>query len=185
MVLNRRSFLKKGVAGFGSILLIPSCLQKTSTWHFFSNEEAKCVIALCEQIIPEDEHGGGATEAGVIHYIDRQLIAVFHYDQVIYQQGISALQASCLEMHGRRFETLDFDTQQKFLITLEAGELPAIHWGDLHQSRFFNLLIRHSMQGFYGSPRHGGNKNYMSYQMMGLDFPLVVGRNHYKQLIGY
>jgi gluconate 2-dehydrogenase gamma chain len=40
------------------------------------------------------------------------------------------------------------------------------------------------MQGFYGSPRHGGNKNYMSYQMMGIDFPLVVGRNHYKHLEG-
>jgi gluconate 2-dehydrogenase gamma chain len=67
---------------------------------------------------------------------------------------------------------------------MEAGELPAVHWGDLDQRRFFNLVLRHCMQGFYGAPRHGGNKNYMSYQMMGLDFPLVVGRNHYKHLKG-
>jgi gluconate 2-dehydrogenase gamma chain len=183
-MLNRRSFLKKGMAGFGSILLMPSCLQKSSSWLFFTEEEARCVLALCEQIIPEDEHGGGATEAGVIHYIDRQLLAVFDYDQVVYQQGISALQSTSLEIHGARFETLDFATQHGFLTRMEAGDLPSVHWGDLDQGRFFNLVVRHCMQGFYGSPRHGGNKNYMSYQMMGIDFPLVVGRNHYKHLEG-
>jgi len=183
MSLNRRSFLKTGVAGFGSIMLMPSCVTRTSSsWQFFTDEEAACVIALCEQIVPEDEHGGGATEAGVIHYIDRQLVAVFDYDQVLYQQGISSLQSSCLDLHGKRFETLDKDTQYTLCTSMEEGNLPGKHWGDLDQGRFFQLLIRHTMQGFYGPPRHGGNKNYMSYRMMGLDFPLVVGRNHYEHL---
>ena len=61
---------------------MPSCFRKRSSWQFFTDEEAACMVALCEQIIPADEHGGGATEAGVIHYIDRQLVAVFDYDQV-------------------------------------------------------------------------------------------------------
>ena len=63
-------------------------------------------MALCEQVIPADDHGGGATEAGVIHYIDKQLVAVFHYNQVIYQQGISALQASSLDLFNKRFDML-------------------------------------------------------------------------------
>jgi len=183
MSLDRRTFLRTGVAGFGSILLMPSCLSRTSSsWLFFTNEEAACVIALAEQIIPEDEHGGGATEAGVIHYIDRQLMAVFDYDQVIYQQGISALQQCCLQLHGLRFEKLDKDVQYSLCIAMEEGGLQEEIWGDLKQERFFKLVLSHSMQGFYGAPRHGGNKDYMSYQMMGLDFPLVVGRNHYEQL---
>jgi gluconate 2-dehydrogenase gamma chain len=185
MSLNRRSFLKTGVAGFGSIMLMPSCVTRiSSSWHFFTDEEAVCIVALSEQIIPEDEHGGGATEAGVIHYIDRQLVAVFDYDQLIYQQGISALQNSCLELHGKRFESLDKDAQYALCTAMEKGTLPGEHWGDLDPGRFFNLVIAHTMQGFYGAPRHGGNKNYMSYQMMGLDFPLVVGRNHYEHLSG-
>ena len=142
------------------------------------------MMALCEQVIPADEHGGGATEAGVIHYIDRQLVAVFTYDQVMYQKGISALQASCLELHGQRFESLVPDLQQDICTRLEKNDLEGRDWGDLEQSRFFDLVISHTMQGFYGAPRHGGNRNYMSYQMMGLDFPLVIGRNHYKQLSG-
>jgi len=184
MRLDRRSFLKTGVAGFGSIMLMPSCFRQASSWLFFTDEEAKCVVALCEQIIPADEHGGGATEAGVIHYIDRQLVAVFDYDQVIYQQGIAALQANCLELHGQRFESLEAEEQQTICSAMEKDALPAEAWGDLGQSRFFNQVIRHTMQGFYGAPRHGGNRNYMSYQMMGLDYPLVVGRNQYKHLSG-
>jgi gluconate 2-dehydrogenase gamma chain len=183
MSLDRRTFLKTGVAGFGSIMLMPSCVSRAiSSWQFFTDGEAACVIALCGQIVPEDEHGGGATSAGVIHYIDRQLVAVFDYDQVLYQQGVSALQNSCLVLHGLRFESLDPDTQYTLCMAMEEGKLPGEHWGELDQVRFFRLVIRHCMQGFYGPPRHGGNKDYMSYKMMGLDFPLVVGRNHYKHL---
>jgi len=185
MTLDRRTFLRTGVAGFGSVMLMPSCLTRsTSSWQFFTDEEAACVIALCEQIIPEDEHGGGATKAGVIHYIDRQLVAVFDYDQVLYQQGISALQTSCLKLHNSRFELLDADAQYALCKSMEEGTLPQEAWSEVDQGRFFNLVIGHTMQGFYGSPRHGGNKNYMSYRMMGLEYPLVVGRNHYEHLSG-
>ena len=182
MALNRRTFLKTGAAGFGSILLMPSCLKQVSSYRFFTEEEAACMIALCEQIIPADKYGGGATEAGVIHYIDRQLVAVFDYDQWIYQEGIDALQHSCLDLHMKKFQNLDPQTQTGVLQMLEKDELPGDRWGDLQQSRFFRKAISHTMQGFYGPPRHGGNKNYMSYKQMGLDFPLLIGRNHYRHL---
>ncbi len=183
MALDRRTFLRTGVAGFGSIMLLPSCIGHQSPYRFFTHEEARCVIALCEQIIPTDAHGGGATEAGVIHYIDRQLVAVFTYDQVRYQSGISAIQASSLALHDCRFEQLDSDSQRSFLKKLETRQLPGMLWNNVDQAKFFRLMIKHTMQGFYGAPRHGGNKNYMSYKMMELDFPLVVGRNHYRSQI--
>ena len=179
---SRRAFLRTGVAGFGSILLMPSCIRELSPYKFFTPEEASCVIALCEQIIPDDEYGGGATEAGVIHYIDRQLVAVFDYDQLMYQQGLEALQLSCLKLHDKRFEALDWDTQLQILKSMESNEMPGEYWKNISSGSFFRLVIGHTMQGFYGAPRHGGNKNYMSYKMMGLDFPLVVGRNHYAHL---
>jgi gluconate 2-dehydrogenase gamma chain len=181
-VIKRRTFLKTGVAGFGSLLLMPSCLKQAGTWRFFTDAEARCIMALCEQIIPIDKHGGGATEAGVIHYIDRQLVAVFTYDQYLYQKGIAAMQQCALDLHGKRFEDLEPDLQETFLYKMEARKLPEAPWEDLDQGHFFSRVIDHCMQGFYGSPRHGGNKAYMSYRMMGLDYPLVVGRNHYAHL---
>jgi len=183
MALNRRSFLRTGVAGFGSLMLMPSCFrEERSPYRFFTLEEAACLIPLCEQIIPRDEHGGGATEAGVIHYIDRQLVAVFDYDQVVYQRGIDALQATCIELYGQRYEQLGPERQLQLAEEMDRGTLDGDAWSGVEPQRFFNLVRSHTMQGFYGAPRHGGNRNYMSYRMMGLDYPLIVGRNHYEQL---
>ena len=130
MHLDRRSFLKTGMAGFGSIMLMPSCFRQASSWLFFTDAEAACIIALAEQIIPADEHGGGATEAGVIHYIDRQLVAVFDYDQVIYQQGIAALQATCMESYGKRFESLEAEEQHMICVAMEKNSLTGGTWAE-------------------------------------------------------
>lgn len=171
------------MAGFGSLLLMPSCFrQEKRPYRFFTPEEAACLIPLCEQIIPRDEHGGGATEAGVIHYIDRQLVAVFDYDQVVYQRGIDALQSTCLERYQKRFEQLEPELQLHLAVEMDQGTLGGDTWTAVEPQRFFGLVRDHTMQGFYGAPRHGGNRNYMSYRMMGIDFPLIVGRNHYEQL---
>ena len=41
---------------------------------------------------------------------------------------------------------------------------------------FFELIRSHTMAGYYGSPRHGGNYMYVSYRMIGLDIPTIQGR---------
>jgi gluconate 2-dehydrogenase gamma chain len=41
--------------------------------HFFEESEALIVAAAAARIFPTDEAGPGASEAGVIFYIDRQL----------------------------------------------------------------------------------------------------------------
>ena len=46
---------------------------------------------------------------------------------------------------------------------MEKGELGAEDWDDVDQRSFFNLMLNHTMQAFYGSPRHGGNCDYVSY----------------------
>jgi gluconate 2-dehydrogenase gamma chain len=40
------------------------------------------------------------------------------------------------------------------------------------------------MQGFYGSPRHGGNRGFVSFRMIGIDYPRIVGQNRYKVFPG-
>ena len=41
---------------------------------------------------------------------------------------------------------------------------------------FFDLLVAHTMQGFYGDPRHGGNRERVSWKMLGVASPPVRGR---------
>ena len=54
---------------------------------------------------------------------------------------------------------------------MEAGKMEGPPWEEGFDGQFFNLLRDHSMQAFYGSPRHGGNKNNISYKMLQIDSP--------------
>lgn len=177
--LNRRVFIKSSGLAFGSVLLFPSCLKKNSIYRFFTPEEAGCIIAFCEQIIPKDS-SPGATDAGVIYYIDRQLSGVFYYDQETYRNGIRNIQAYCIKKYGKTFESLVPDEQIKTMKMMESNQLNETEWPQGKPSGFFNLVLSHTMQGFYGSPIHGGNKDYMSFEMLRIDYPLVIGQNRYR-----
>ncbi len=165
---SRRCFLG---AASGAAVALTGC-GSARAWLFFTPEEAETVIALCEQIIPADEDPG-ATQAGVIHYIDRHLTGHFRRYQTVYRQGLAELDRLCRERHGRRFAELKFEQQTAVLESLQ---------GDL--KRFFELVIDHAMQGFYGDPRHGGNRDYVSWRMLGVPPVPVRGREHYNLAVG-
>jgi len=109
-------------------------------------DQSKLLEALCEQIIPADQDPG-AKEAGVIYFIDQQLAGPYQRFRTRYQQGLAAMPAE--------FLAWSFDQQTKYLQTIE-------------KTPFFQMLVDHTMQGFYGSPRHGGNKNEASWKMLGI-----------------
>src|SRR5215813_1800246 len=52
--------------------------------RFFTEQEAKVIIAACERIFPADESGPGATQAGAMVYIDRQLAGPYGTDKYRY-----------------------------------------------------------------------------------------------------
>src|SRR4051794_41893398 len=68
---------------------------------FFNDEEARTVEALAERIIPGDGENAGATEAGVVYYIDRSLAGVSADLQVVYRLRLRAPGELCRGEHGR------------------------------------------------------------------------------------
>ena len=74
--VDRRDFIKITGVGVGGMILTSSCSHSGGKWRFFSDDEALCVAAITEQIIPADEDAG-AGEANVINYIDKQLSGFF------------------------------------------------------------------------------------------------------------
>lgn len=182
MKQDRRNFIKAAGLPVGGAMLLSGCGKKVqANYRFFTDAEAQTVIALCEQLIPADEYPG-ATDAGVIHFIDQQLSERGYYQdqRSFYQTGIAALNNSCMKLHGCRFEALSFTEQTAFFKKMEKGKVADQQWKVFDQRKFFITVLTHAMQGFYGSPRHGGNKNYVSYTMMGIEYPLVIGQNRYK-----
>lgn len=166
--------------GAGTTALVGKLAGRTAAprWRFFSDAEAVLVDAICEQIIPADQDPG-AREAQVVNFIDKQLVGPYTRYQQAYRTGLQSVQATSQEMFGRNFETLSFDDQTAVLKALESGKAAKNHWPDQTSNAFFAMMIGHTMQGFYGSPRHGGNKDYASYKMLGLSYPLVIGQNRY------
>lgn len=178
-LFTRRDFIKRIGMLYGSILFYPSCSKNSSQYKVFTDDEAKCLITLCEQIIPADQDPG-ATDAEVIRFIEKQTSLRFPDELPLYQKGIAALQATCRGVHGVKFEKLSQGMQIETIQNMEQGRLLEVFWEDVSQQSFLNLVINRTMQGFYGSPRHGGNKDYVSYRMLKLEYPLLIGQNRYR-----
>ena len=179
---NRRDFIKTGGVLTAGLSFLPACTSRMveeASFLFFTKDEGECVIALCEQIIPADDIFGGATDAGVIYYIDRQLSGIFIQHAPSYRENLKKLQSHCKNEFGKPFQNLSSKEQIDVMKKMERNEINARLWE--RPSDFFRLILSHTMQGYYGSPIHGGNKDYMSFDMLRLEYPLNIGQNRYRK----
>ena len=190
--ISRRRFIQTSALTTCGLLFFHSCsLKKESfAWRFFTNEEAQLVDSLVEQIIPTDKWLG-AKDALVTNFIDKQLIGPYAKLQEKYREGIKLIKLSCDELFNDKFENLDWDKQTEFLTDMQSGKLSKLNsdepseentqiWESGFDREFFNIIRSHTMQGYYGSPRHGGNYRYVSYKMVGIDPLPIIGQNRYK-----
>jgi gluconate 2-dehydrogenase gamma chain len=180
---SRREFVRLFSGGTAAILISfnTSCRNKISQWRYLNEEEITVLDALVEQIIPADDFPGGKW-ANVSNFIDKQLDSYYRHHQTAYRKGLSAFNKTVIQLKGKKFEELPFADQTPILDKMEAGVFPGDYWKDHPPAEFFDLVRQHSLQGFYGSPVHGGNREYISYHMLGLDYPNVIGQNRYNDL---
>lgn len=161
---SRRSFIAAGIAA-----PIAACGRRGSPWQFFTVEEARTLEAVCAQIIPEDQDAG-AVQAGVVRFMDTQLTRFYKPLQKTYRRGIAEIDQASLDFAGKPFADLPAAQQLAVLHRIESN--PEL-------KPFFDLLVTHTMQGFYGDPRHGGNRDRVSWKMVGLPYPPLRGRLRY------
>ena len=172
------------VAGVGGSMLVGRIDRAPpGGWHFYTPEEARLVEALSEQIIPADQDPG-AKDAGVVYFIDRQLTGPYQRYQDQYRAGLAGVAETSRRMFGKDFLALAWNEQTKLLVAMDSGRAPKQCWPSVAAAEFFRLIRDHTMQGFYGSPRHGGNRGYASFKMLGLEYPVVMGQNRYPKAKG-
>ncbi|MGO4880362.1 MAG: gluconate 2-dehydrogenase subunit 3 family protein [Bryobacteraceae bacterium] len=165
----RRTFLGTGLVAAGAAAVSCGRSSAGSTYRFFSAEEGATVDAICEAFIPSDRDPGGRA-AGVVHYIDIQLTRHFKRYRRVYREGLAAIDAASRARFGKRFTEIQPDERASVLAGAEAKS-----------KEFFELILAHTRQGFYGDPRHGGNRHMVSWKMVGLPVPPVRGRTHYDE----
>jgi gluconate 2-dehydrogenase gamma chain len=166
--LKRRTFLGVGLAAAAGGAAI-SCRRGGggADWRFFTAGEARAVDAICECLIPADGDAG-AHQADVVNYIDIQLTKSFKKHQRSYRQGIATVDDTSRRRFGKSFVDLAPGQQADVLAEVEKNA-----------RAFFQLILAHTQQGFYGDPRHGGNRQRVSWKMVGLSYPPIRGRQQY------
>lgn len=176
---------------------------------FFTAEEAATVAAIADRLIPSDELGIGAVEAGCVLFIDRQLagdfgkaVAMYRRGRFIdgtpqqgpqsretpaerYRSGLAALDKHCQGALGQRFVALAGEQQDALISALETGKL-MLHGID--GVALFGLLLQNTREGFLSDPMYGGNKDMAGWKMIGFpgaryDFRDVVDKRGKKLAI--
>jgi gluconate 2-dehydrogenase gamma chain len=166
IALTRRQFAMAGA--LSGVAAVIGCQNGSgAAWDFLSDSHARILSALCDQIIPADDFPG-ASQAGVVTYIDRQLARHYRRHQNAYRAGLEEAEAISRKSSGQHLA--DASPAQRLQIALALEK---------ENRTFFELLRQHTMEGYYGSPRHGGNRDAVSWRMLGLDEPPLRGRAQY------
>ncbi len=174
--LRRRRFIQLAAASASAAAV--SCGRGGSPWRVFTVAEAEAVSAIGDRIIPADRDAGAAS-ADVVNYIDRQLTGPLKKYKRPYQEGLAAIDRLSAARHGKRFAGLSNEQKDELLTLLDSGQAPADRWNPAEAKSFFDMIRDHTMQSYYGDPRHGGNREYASWRMMGIPPAPVRGRNLY------
>jgi gluconate 2-dehydrogenase gamma chain len=165
-LLTRRKFVAVGALG-GAAVAVGCTAGRQGNWDFLSDAQARTLTAICDQIIPADDFPS-ASQAGVLTYIDKQLVRHFRRHQDAYRDGLEQAEAISRKRFGQDLAALASKQQFEVVNAIEQ-----------QYPDFFNLVRSHTLQGYYGSPRHGGNRNAVSWRMLGLDEPPLSGRAQY------
>jgi gluconate 2-dehydrogenase gamma chain len=160
---------------------------------YFHPAELTFVEAAVARIIPKDDLGPGAKEAGVATFIDHQLAGPYGRAERWYMQGpwhdgtkeqgyqlkltpaqvyrsaIADIDAHCRDRYANKaFAALDPASQDEVLGALEKGEL---HLANAPADTFFNLLLDNTIEGFLADPAYGGNRDFIGWKLVGFPGP--------------
>jgi gluconate 2-dehydrogenase gamma chain len=188
---RRRFFQAAGAAGAAAALPGPASAQQkrppTDGYVFFNPAEVAFIEAAVARLIPKDEAGPGALEAGVPQYIDRQLVGAWGAGDRLYRSGPwhpgTASQGYQLpftpaelfrnavrainEDLGRKktpFARMAPHAQDAYLDSLQKGSADL---GGVPSNVFFESLLEVTIEGFFCDPAYGGNRDMAAWKMIG------------------
>ncbi|APB06312.1 gluconate 2-dehydrogenase [Raoultella ornithinolytica] len=170
-----------------------SASATTGDWkpQFFNEREWAFINAAVARLIPADELGPGAREAGVPEFIDRQMNTPYATGSIWYMQGpfnpdvpkemgyqlplvpkqiynlgIADADEWCQGQYHQPFAGLTPEQQDAALSQFEAGSAA---FKQLPSSLFFSYLLQNTREGFFSDPIHGGNKGMVGWTL--INFP--------------
>jgi gluconate 2-dehydrogenase gamma chain len=156
--------------------------------RFFTAGEAQVVQAACARIFPSDESGPGATEAGVVVYIDRQLASPYGRDARRYTKGPWV---KSVPEHGYQGKDTPQQTYRAGIPLLGAdfagvsAEQQDLRLEKIEETHFFQLLRLHTLEGMFCDPLHGGNMGMVGWKLISFPGPRMNYRDQIDKHFGH
>ncbi|OZI43775.1 gluconate 2-dehydrogenase [Bordetella genomosp. 5] len=156
--------------------------------RFFNPREATLMDAIAARLIPADDLGPGAKEAGVTRFLDGQLAGAWGAGDHLYRQGpfetgtpeqgyqlsftpadmyrrgLAAFDEVVRKKDGKAFAELPAEAQDAWLTALQEGK-PDL--GPLPAALFFQALLEGTIEGFFSDPLYGGNVDMAGWKLVG------------------
>jgi gluconate 2-dehydrogenase gamma chain len=151
-------------------------------------DEAAFLSAAYDTIIPADALSPSGTDCGLVTYIDRQLAGAWGNGARMYRNGpffpakteygyqlpltpreyfaagIRAANAWSQKTYGKSFDRLSVAQRNAALTAMENGSAA---FEQFEAKQFFEALLQSAMEGFFADPIYGGNRNKVSWKMVG------------------
>ena len=150
--------------------------------------EAAFLSAAYDIFIPADQYSPSGTDCGLVVYMDRQLAGAWGTGARFYRSGpfitgkpeqgyqlnltprdyfaagIAAANEWSRHIYGKDFDRLDPAQREEALKTMDAGKA---EFTNFNSKYFFELLYQSAMEGFFADPIYGGNRDKVSWKMVG------------------
>ncbi len=151
-------------------------------------DEAAFFSAVYDAIIPADNLSPSGTDCGCVTYIDRQLAGAWGNGAKLYRNGpflparpehgyqlplspreyfaagVKATNAWTVKTYGKTLDRLSPADRSSALTAMESGQA---QFDGLEAKPFFEALLQSAMEGFFADPMYGGNRNKVSWRMIG------------------
>ncbi len=150
--------------------------------------EAAFLGAAYDIIIPADRLSPSGADCGLVTYIDRQLAGAWGGGARLYRSGpfiqgkpeqgyqlsltpreffaagIKVANEWTRKTYGKEFDRLAPADREAALKTMEAGKAEL---AGVNGKQFFEAVLQSAMEGFFADPIYGGNRNKVSWRMVG------------------
>lgn len=177
-----------GASPSSSAASAASAAPRNRTLKFFNAQEALTMDAIAARLIPADDLGPGAKEAGVTDFLDGQLAGAWGAGSQLYRQGpfekgtpeqgyqlsftpaemirrgLAALDAATRKQDGKPYAELSAARQDAWLHDLQAGKPD---FSPLPSDVFFQALLEATIEGFFSDPQYGGNADMVGWKLVG------------------
>jgi len=146
----------------GAAILPVAALTGAAETSALSDAQLRLLAAIVDRIIPKDELSPSASESGVTVYINRSLGDYLAAEKPAFIEGLAMTDAFARRTQDKAFADLSAEKQDAVLTAMDnstAGGFPSA-------KAFFDRVHRLTLEGMFGDPYYGGNKNFAGWDLI-------------------